>query len=133
MIERLRVRIPAGAAEEFSSLELTLCADSSSVSVPPPCYHSGMEKAPVIPQKSTSGRLHLNMHTPSTQRKRSELTMPLSRHSVESYPENEFKRNLSWNIRPQSSQLAERLWADPGTNSGISVRELIFTSSAGGE
>ena len=35
MIEKLRVRIPAGAAEEFSSPELTLCADSYSVSVLP--------------------------------------------------------------------------------------------------
>ena len=36
MIERLRVRIPAGAAGEFSSQGLSLCADSSySVSVPP--------------------------------------------------------------------------------------------------
>ena len=31
MIETLRVRIPAGAAGEFSSAELTLCADSYSV------------------------------------------------------------------------------------------------------
>ena len=36
VIERLRVRIPAGAAGEFSSPELTLCVDSYSVSVPPP-------------------------------------------------------------------------------------------------
>ena len=36
VIERLRVRIPAGAAGEFSSPESTLCADSYSVSVPPP-------------------------------------------------------------------------------------------------
>ena len=40
-IERLQGRIPAGAAGEFSSLELTLCADSYSGSVPPPCYCSG--------------------------------------------------------------------------------------------
>ena len=36
MIERLRVRIPTEAAGEFSSSELTLCADSYLVSVPPP-------------------------------------------------------------------------------------------------
>ena len=42
MIERLQVRILAGAAGTFSSLESTLCADSYSVSVPPPCYRSGM-------------------------------------------------------------------------------------------
>ena len=46
--ERLRVRILAAAAGEFSSPELTLCAYSYSVSVPPPCYRSGTEKAPVI-------------------------------------------------------------------------------------
>ena len=40
VIERLRVRIPAGAAGEFSSSELTLCANSHSVSVPPRCYRS---------------------------------------------------------------------------------------------
>ena len=34
VIERLRVRIPARAAGEFSSPELTLCAESHWVSVP---------------------------------------------------------------------------------------------------
>ena len=48
MIGRLRVRFPAGAAGEWSSLELTLYADSYSVSVSPPSYHSGMQKTPVI-------------------------------------------------------------------------------------
>ena len=48
MIERLRVRIPAEAAGEFSSPELTLCADSYSVSVLPACYRSGTKKTPVI-------------------------------------------------------------------------------------
>ena len=33
----------------------------------------------------------------------------------------------SGNTRPQSSQLAEPLWTDPGLKSGISVRELIST------
>ena len=32
--------------------------------------------------------------------------------------------NSSRNIRPQSSQLAEPLWTDPGIKSGIRVREL---------
>ena len=48
MIERLRVRIPAGAAVEFSSPDFTLCADSYSVSVPPSCYRSGTYKTPAI-------------------------------------------------------------------------------------
>ena len=40
VVERLRVRIPAGAAGEFSSPGLTLCADSYSVSLLPPYYRS---------------------------------------------------------------------------------------------
>ena len=41
VIERLRVRIQAAEAGEFSSPESTLRADSYSVSVPLPCYRSG--------------------------------------------------------------------------------------------
>ena len=41
VIERLQVRIPAGAAGKFSSSKLTSCADSYSVSVPSLCYRSG--------------------------------------------------------------------------------------------
>ena len=37
--------------------------------------------------KSAGGRLHLNKHTPLTQRSRSGLTVLLSRHSVGTYPE----------------------------------------------
>ena len=48
VIERLRVRILAGAAGEFSSTELTFCADSYSVSVPPLCYGSSKYKTPLI-------------------------------------------------------------------------------------
>ena len=41
VIERSRVRFPTGAAGEFSSPELTLCAVPYSVSVPTPFYGSG--------------------------------------------------------------------------------------------
>ena len=37
-------------------------------------------------------------------------------------------RNLSGNVRPQSSQLAEPLLTGPGIKSGIGVRELISIS-----
>ena len=37
--------------------------------------------------------------------------------------------NLSANIWPQLSQLTEQLWTKPGIKSGISVRQLIFTSN----
>ena len=64
MTEKLRVRIPAGAAVEFSSVDLTLCVDSYSMSDPPQCYRSGTQKTPVFLPKSAGGRLHLNTHTP---------------------------------------------------------------------
>ena len=60
----------------------------------------GVRSTPVLPQwhvkkkktghsaKSAGGRLHLNTHTPLTQRSRSGLTMPLSMHSVGTYQES---------------------------------------------
>ena len=57
----------------------------------------GVRTTPVLPQwhvkdpghsaKSAGGRLHLNTHTPLTQRSRSGLTMPLSGHSTGAYQE----------------------------------------------
>ena len=44
-------------------------------------------------------------------------------------PGNELTRNLSENIRPQSSQPAEPLWIVPDIKIRISVRELISTLS----
>ena len=40
---------------------------------------------------------------------------------------NELTRSWSGNTRPQSSQLVEPLWTDPGLKSGVSVHELIST------
>ena len=79
---------------------------------------------PVLPQwhvkdpghsaKSAGGRLHLNTHTSSLIRgSRSELTMPLSRHSGGNLSRNELTRTSRGNTRSQSSQLAEPLWTDP--------------------
>ena len=61
------------------------------------CLLFGVRSTPVLPQwhvkdpghsaESAGGRLHLNTHTPLTQRSRSGLTKPLSRHSVGTYPE----------------------------------------------
>ena len=83
----MRVRIPVGgAAGEFSSPELTLCADSYLVSVPPPCYQWQV-KDPDHSAKSAGGRLHLNTHTSLTQQSQSGPTMLLSGHSVGTYQE----------------------------------------------
>ena len=54
--------------------------------------------------------------------------MPLSRHSMGTYLENELTHNLSGNIQPQLSQFAELPWIDLGIKSGVSVPELISTS-----
>ena len=118
MIERLRVRIPPG---EFSSPELTLCADSHSVSVPPPQCHV---KDPGHSAKSAGGRLHLNTPTPLTQRSRSG---PLSGHSVGNLSGNGLIRNSSGNTKPQSSEIAEPLWTDSCLKSAIGVHDVIST------
>ena len=50
----------------------------------------------------------------------------LSTHRVRTYQGNGPIRNSSGNSRPQSYQLAEPLWTDPGLKeSGIDVREPI--------
>ena len=120
MFEKLRVRIPAGVAGEFSSPEFTLCADSYSVSFVLPQRHV---KDPGHSGKSAGGRLHLSTPTPLAQRSRSRLTMPLSRHNCGNLSENELTRNLSGNVWPQSSQLAGPLWTDPGI-----IGELVCAS-----
>ena len=40
---------------------------------------------------------------------------------------NKLTHNSSGNTQPQSSQLTEPLWTDPGLKSGFSVHELIFS------
>ena len=54
------------------------------------------------------------------------MTM-LAKHSVGTYHENELTCNLSGNDCPQSPQLAEPLWTDPGQKNGIGACELIST------
>ena len=77
------------------------------------------------PAKCACGMLYLNTRTPMTQQIRSGLTTPLS--CCGNLSGNELTRNFTGNIWPQSSQLAEPLWTDPVTKSGITVRELIST------
>ena len=111
------------------------------------CLLFGVRSTPVLSQwhakdpchsaKNAGGRLHSNTHTALTQRSRSGLTMPLSRYSVEIYQATNSHATRQGNSRPQSSQLAEPLWTDPGLKSEISVRELISIQkkkrSAGGD
>ena len=59
MIERLRVRIPAEAAGEFSSPESNLCADSFLFDVlSTPVLPQWHVKDPGHPANSAGGRLH---------------------------------------------------------------------------
>ena len=83
LIERSRVRLPAGGAGEFPSLESTFCA---LIRCPfTPVLLQWHVKDPGLPAKSAGGRLHLNTHRPLTQRSLSGLTMPLSGHSLRTY------------------------------------------------
>ena len=76
-------------------------------------------KDPGHSAKSAGGRLHLNMHTPLTQRNQSGLTMPLSRHTVETYIEMTSHAPHQGTLGQKWSKLAEPLWTDPGLKSGI--------------
>ena len=76
----------------------------------------GVRSTVVLPQwhvkdpghsaKSASGRLLLNTHTPLTQRSRSGLTMPLSRHSV-----RKRKRAHTQHVRQHSATVFSARWA----------------------
>ena len=65
MIERSRVRIPAGAAAgEFSSPGSTFCADSYFGIRSTPVLQQQHVKDPGHSAKSAGDRLQLNTHTP---------------------------------------------------------------------
>ena len=118
-----KVQISAGAAGGFSSSELTSCPFHPMLSQ----WHvKKNKKQHRLFCQSAGGGLNLNTHTHLTHRTRSGLTI-LSRHCVGTYQGNDLTRSSSGNPRPQSSQLPEPLWTDPGLKSGIGVRELIST------
>ena len=95
MIERLRVRIPAEAVGLFF-LQSQLCVLALIRYPFHPRVTAVARKRSGHSAKSAGGRLHLNTHTPLTQRSRSGLTM-LPRHSVEVYQGNELTRSSSGN------------------------------------
>ena len=65
MIEKSRVRIPAGTAGEFSSPGSTFCADSYfGIRSTPPVLPQQHVKNPGHSAKGAGGRLQLNTHTP---------------------------------------------------------------------
>ena len=122
----MRVRIPAGAAGEFSSLGSTSDADSYSVSIPSPCYRSGALKTLVILPKVRWQVTPKQAYTFDLVK--SEWADYAAVHAqCGNLSRNELTRNSSGNTRSQWSQLAEPLWTEPGLTSEISVRELIST------
>ena len=104
-----------------------MCADSYSVSVPPPVLPQWHVKDLGHSAKSAGGRLHLK-HANTLEPTKSEWADYAAVQALfGNLSGNELTRNSSGKTRSQSSQLAEPLWTDPGLKSGISVRELIST------
>ena len=86
-------------------------------------------KDPGHSAQSAGCRLHLNMYTPLTQRSRSRLTMPLSRHCVGTCLETSSHATCQGTFcHGHPSSLSHCARIDPGIKSGISVRKLISTS-----
>ena len=96
-----------------------------SVSVPPPVLSQWHVQDPGHSAKSARWQVNVNTHTPLSQRSRSGLTLPLSRHGVGTY------RKTSSRATCQGTFGHSRLgyiWTDTVIKRGISVRELIYTS-----
>ena len=126
MIERLRVRMPAGAAGEFSSPESTLCSDSYLVSVHPRVTAVARKISQSFCEKCSWQVTPTHVYTFDPM-KSEWADYAAVQAQCGNLSGNKLTRKSSDNTRSQSSQLAEPLWTDPGLNSGISVRELIST------
>ena len=115
------------------SIFVSLCFafSSYSVSVPtpqPPCYRNGTCKTPVILPKVHKWQVtpkHAYIYDPT---KSGWADYAAVQAKCRNPSRDDLTRNLSGNIRPQSSQSAETLWTDPGVKNGISVHDLISTS-----
>ena len=125
MIKRMQVWILAGAAGEFSSAEWTLCADSYLVSILPLfCFTTVACRRPWPPWQECRWQV-----TPEHA-----YTHDLTKSEWADYAAVQAEcRNSYGRTQPQSSQLTEPLWTDPGLESGISVRNLIRKAQAGNE
>ena len=82
------IPVRSGGRMFFSKVNF-FCADSYSVSVSSPCYHSVTSKIPIIlkkkqQHKTAGGRLQTNMHTHETEQGRGGLIM-LPRHGIGTY------------------------------------------------
>ena len=126
MIERLCVRVLAGAAVELFSPESTFCADCYSVSLLPHVTAVARERSWSFCQKCRWQVTPKHAYTLDPMKSEwADCAAVLAESGTLSG--NELTRNSSGNTRLQSSHLAEPLWTDPGLKTGISVCELIST------
>ena len=124
MIERLRVRIPAEVVGEFSSPESTLCA---LIRCPfHPCVTAVTHKRHRSVCQKCRWQVtlkHVYTHDPTKSEWADYAAVQALCGNLSG---NELTLDLSGNIRPQLSQLAEPPWTDPGIKkSGISAGKLI--------
>ena len=124
MIERLRVRIPAGAAGEFSPSELALGAGSFRCPFHPRVTAVARKRPRSFCQKCRWQVTPKHAYT-SDSMKSEWADYAAVQAQCGNLSGNELTRDSSGSTRSQSSQLAEPMWTDPGLKSGISVRELI--------
>ena len=90
--------------------------------------HYHVRSTPVLPQWHVKDSGHSAKRAGWKLHLKHAYTLDPTKSEWADYAAVQLTRNLSGNIRPQSSQLAEPLWTDPGIKSGTSVRELISTS-----
>ena len=116
VIERMRDRIPAGAAGDFSSVLILIRCP----------FHPRVTAVARRRPRSICQKCIWQVtpkHAYTHELPKSEWADYVA---VQAYcgnlSGNELTRNLSGYIRPQSSQLAEPLWTDPGIKNGISLQ-----------
>ena len=126
MIERLRVRIPAGAAGKF------LLQSHSCVLTPIRCpFHPRVTAVARKTPRSFCQKCRWQVtpkHAHTLGPPKSEWADYAAVQAECGNPSGkELTRNSPGNTQSQSSQLAESLWTGPGLRSGLSLRELIST------
>ena len=137
-MKRLRVRIPAGAAGEFFSPKLNfVCVLFNRCSFHPRVTAVARKRPRSFCQKCSWQVTP--KHTYILDPTKSEWAdYAAVQAECADLSGNELTRNLSGNIRPQSSQLAEPLWTEPGIRvelvcASLSPLQKKKKKSAGGE
>ena len=122
MIERLQVRVPAGAAGEFSSPELSFCADSKSLFVPSRVTAVACKRPRSFFQKYSWQVAPKHAYTRGpTKSEWADYTVQAQGGNLSGKrPHTQLVKD-TWQ---QSSQLAEPLWSDRPRNLSITTPAL---------